>query len=167
MKPTKDIIIGDPAAPLALMVFIDYESQKSAKANEVAKKLLEEFEGKINFTFRHFPLMHRHQKALKAAEAAVAAAQEGKFMEMHDILFANQKNLGTISLQSYAKKIGIANKSFLTELVNGKYGVYVQDDLKYGISIGVKDVPTLFINNKKFEKEISEDSLRRAILELS
>lgn len=118
---------------------------------------------KVNFNFRHFPLMGIHQKALKAAEAAVAAAQEGKFLEMHETLFANQKQLGIISLKSYAKEIGISNKSFLNNLVNGKYGVYVQDDLKYGIRLGVKEVPAFFINGKKLEGEITVESLAESI----
>jgi len=107
--------------------------------------------------------MRIHQKALKAAEAAVAAAQEGKFLEMHEMLFANPKHLGIISLKSYAKEIGITNKSFLNNLVNGKYGVYVQDDLKYGIRIGVKEVPAFFINGKKLEGEITQASLTESI----
>jgi protein-disulfide isomerase len=122
-------------------------------------------EGKVNFNFRHFPLMRIHQKALKAAEAAVAAAQEGKFLEMHEMLFANQKHLGIISLKSYAKEIGITNKSFLNNLVNGKYGLYVQDDLKYGLRLGVKEVPAFFINGEKIEEEVSLELLSNKINE--
>ncbi|MGN6542281.1 MAG: DsbA family protein, partial [Ginsengibacter sp.] len=110
---SKDIIIGNPQAAVTIMAFIDYESRKSAEANELLKKIMADFAGKVKLNFRHFPLMHIHQKALKAAEAAVAAAQEGKFLEMHEMLFANQKHLGIISLKSYAKEVGITNKSFL------------------------------------------------------
>ncbi|MGN6531580.1 MAG: DsbA family protein [Ginsengibacter sp.] len=162
----KEIIIGNPDAPVSIMIFIDYESRKCADANEIVKKILKEFGGMVSFNFRHFPLMHRHQKALKAAEAAIAAAQEGKFLEMHEMLFANQKHLGTISLQSYAKEIGITNKSFLNNLVNGKYGVYVQDDLKYGIALGVKEVPAFFVNGKKLEDvtvELLTDEINEAL----
>jgi protein-disulfide isomerase len=160
---SKDIIIGNPAAPVTIMEFIDYESRRCAAANEIVKKIMTDFPEKVNFNFRHFPLMRIHQKALKAAEAAVAAAQEGKFFEMHEMLFANQKHLGIISLKSYAKEIGIANKSFLNNLVNGKYGLYVQDDLKYGIRLGVKEVPAFFINGKKLEGEIASASLTESI----
>ncbi|HSV10765.1 MAG TPA: thioredoxin domain-containing protein [Hanamia sp.] len=162
---TKDIIIGNPAAPVTIMEFIDYESRKCAAANEIVNKILVDFEGKVNFNFRHFPLMRIHQKALKAAEAAVAAAQEGKFLEMHEMLFANQKHLGIISLKSYAKEIGITNKSFLNNLVNGKYGLYVQDDLKYGLRLGVKEVPAFFINGEKIEEEVSLELLSNKINE--
>jgi len=160
---SKDIIIGNRAAQVTIMAFIDYESRKSAEVNEMLKKIMTDFAGKVKLNFRHFPLMSIHQKALKAAEAVVAAAQEGKFLEMHEMLFANQKHLGVISLKSYAKEIGIINKSFLNNLVNGKYGVYVQDDLKYGIRLGVKEVPAFFINGKKLEGEITQASLAESI----
>lgn len=71
------------------------------------------------------------------------------------MLFNNQRHLGTISLYSYAEEIGITNKSFLNNLINGKYGLYAQDDLKYGIELGVKEVPAFFINGEKQEGNIS------------
>ena len=155
----KDIIIGNPNALVTIMEFIDYQSEKCAQAHEIIKKIMNEYGEKVNFNFRHFPLMRIHQKALKAAEAAIAAAQEGKFLEMHDMLFDNRKLLGIISLKSYAKEIGIISKSFLNNLINGKYGLYVQDDLKYGIELGVKEVPAFFINGEKLEGNITEKSL--------
>ena len=155
----KDIIIGNPNALVTIMEFIDYQSEKCAQAHEIIKKIMNEYGEKVNFNFRHFPLMRIHQKALKAAEAAIAAAQEGKFLEMHDMLFDNRKHLGIISLKSYAKEIGIISKSFLNNLINGKYGLYVQDDLKYGIELGVKEVPAFFINGEKLEGNITEKSL--------
>ena len=160
---SKDILIGDPNALVKLMVFIDYESEQCAEANEVLKKLFKNYEGKININFRHFPLMRIHQKALKAAEAAISATQEGKFFEMHEILFKNRKHLGTISLSSYAKEIGMTNKSFLSEIIAGKYGLMVHDDLEYGVSLGVKAVPAIFVNGKKFEGNITEAELAGAI----
>ena len=84
-----------------------------AKANEVVKKLIKQFEGDLKFNFRHFPLTQIHQRSQKAAEAAVGAAQEGKFWEMHNMLFENRKNLGTISLKMYSREAGISNKKFL------------------------------------------------------
>ena len=155
----KDIIIGNPNALVTIMEFIDYQSEKCAQAHEIVKKIMKKYDGKVNLNFRHFPLMRIHQKALKAAEAAIAAAQEGKFLEMHDMLFDNRKHLGIISLKSYAKEIGIISKSFLNNLINGKYGLYVQDDLKYGIELGVKEVPAFFINGEKLEGNITEKSL--------
>ena len=67
---------------------------------------------------------------------------------MHNILFQNRRQLGTVSLKLHSREAGISNKKFLEDLVNGKYGWQVQDDLKEGIDRGVKDVPTFFINEE-------------------
>jgi protein-disulfide isomerase len=146
----KEMFVGKIDAPVTLMEFGEYESEECAKVNEVVKQLLEEYEGKIRFQFRHFPLTLIHQRSLKASESAVAAGQEGKFWEMHNVLFANRRNLGTTSLKLHSKEAGVKNKKFLDELVNGVYGWQVQDDLKEGINRGVKEIPAFFINDVPF-----------------
>ena len=83
----RDVFVGPDTAPVTLMEFGEYENEDCAKAHEVVKKIMEEFKGKVRFNFRHFPLNKIHQRSLKAGEASVAAAQEGKFWEMHNILF--------------------------------------------------------------------------------
>ncbi len=159
----KDVIVGDPKALITVMQFIDYESEKNEQAHEVVREIMNIYKEKVNFNFRHFPLMGIHQKALKAAEAAVGAAQEGKFFEMHEIMIHNRKNLGIISLKSYVKEIGITNKSFLNNLINGKYGLFVQDDLKYGIELGVKEAPAFFIDGEKLEGDVTVELLSNKI----
>ncbi|KAA9040941.1 thioredoxin domain-containing protein [Ginsengibacter hankyongi] len=159
----KDIIIGNVDAPVTITEFIDYESEKCVQAHEIVKEVMQTFSGKINFNFRHFPLVKIHQRAHKAAEAAIGAAQEGKFLEMHETLLKNRRHLGTITLKSYAKEVGVTSKSFLNDLINSKYGWFVQDDLKHGIDLGVRDVPAFFINGEKFEGNITSKSLSRFI----
>jgi Protein-disulfide isomerase len=156
---SKDIIIGNAEAPVTITEFIDYESEKCAEVHELVKELMIKFDKKVNFNFRHFPLVKIHQRAHKAAEAAIGAAQEGKFLEMHEILLKNRRHLGTITLKSYAKEIGVTNKSFLNDLINSKYGWFVQDDLKDGIDLGVKEVPAFFINGEKIEGNVTLKSL--------
>ncbi len=146
----KEMFVGNIDAPVTLVEFGEYESEECAKVNEVVKQLLNEYEGKIRFQFRHFPLTLIHQRSLKASESAVAAGQEGKFWEMHNVLFANRRNLGTTSLKLHSKEAGVHNKKFLDELVNGVYGWQVQDDLKEGINRGVKEIPAFFINDVPF-----------------
>lgn len=159
----KDVIVGNPLAPVTVMEFGDYESVECATANEAVKEILDRYEGKVNFIFRHFPLTRIHQKAHKAAEAAIGAAQEGKFWEMHQTLFQNRRNLGVISLKSYAKESGVTNKRFLDELINGTYGWNVQADLSEGLERGVRTIPTFFINGERFEGEPTTKSLSGAI----
>jgi protein-disulfide isomerase len=159
----KDIFVGDKTAAVTLMEFGEYENEDCAKANEVVKQLLEEYEGKIRFNFRHFPLTRIHQRSMKAGEAAVAAAQEGKFWEMHNVLFNNRRNLGTTSLKLHSKEAGVNNKKFLDDLVNGVFGWQVQDDLKEGIERGVKELPAFFINDEPFSGKPTFANLSAAI----
>ena len=157
--PPKEIIIGNKDASVTLLEYVDYESEKCGKAHEIVKEIMKLYEGKINFNFRHFPMVAVHQRAHKAAEAAIGAAQEGKFLEMHEMLFANRRHLGTITLKSYAKEVGCVDKSFLNNLINCKYGWFVQDDLKSGIDLGVKEAPAFFINGERFEGTLSVKAL--------
>lgn len=82
----RNVFVGEPSAPVTLTEFADYESLSAIEAHEVVKQILNDYKGKVKFSFRHFPLRAKHQKAQKAAEASVAAAQEGKFCDMHDPL---------------------------------------------------------------------------------
>ncbi len=143
----REVFVGKKDAPVTLIEFGEYESEECAKANEIVKQLLEDYEGKIRFQFRHFPLTLIHQRSLKASESAVAAAQEGKFWEMHNVLFHNRRNLGTTSLKLYSKEAGVKNKKFLDDLVNGMYGWQVQDDIKEGHNRGIKEIPAFFVND--------------------
>jgi protein-disulfide isomerase len=161
--PPKDVFVGSKDAPITLMEFGEYENEACAKANEVVKRLLERYEGKIKFNFRHFPLTKVHQRSMKAGEAAVVAAQEGKFWEMHNILFDNRRNLGTTSLKLHSKEAGIKRKQFLDELVNSTYGWYVREDLLEGVQMGVNDVPAFFINGEAFKGKPTFENLSKEI----
>jgi len=161
----RDMIVGDPTAPVTLVEFGDYESVECLQAHEAVKEVLEKYEGKVKFIFRHFPLTMVHQKAHKAAEAAIGAGQEGKFWDMHNLLFENRRNLGTISLKSYAKEVGVTSKRFLDDLIGGAWGWNVQDDLREGLERGVRTIPAFFVNDEKFEGEPTTKKLVAAIEE--
>jgi protein-disulfide isomerase len=157
------IWVGDNAATVELVEYGDYESEACAKVHEVVKKLMSDYEGKLRFNFRHFPLTRIHQHAHKAAEASVAASQEGKFWEMHDMLFRHRRNLGSISLKSYALDIGIKDRNFLPKLSDSVFGWTVRADLLEGLAKGVRDVPVFFINGELYEGRSDYASLSKAI----
>jgi len=165
--PTKNIWVGDKEAPVKLVMFGDYESEACAKANEVVNQLMDKYEGKLQFNFRHFPLTRIHQRAHKAAEASIGAAQEGKFWEMHNLLFAKRRQLGTISLKSYAKESGVTDKNFLSKLVDSVYGWSVRIDLLEGVKKGVKDVPFFFLNEEVYKGSINVSAFSKVIDELA
>src|ERR1700712_4298605 len=85
----KKFFVGNPQATVILTEFGEYENEACAAANEVVKQVLSVYDGAVKFNFRHFPMIQFHQRSHKAAEAAVAALQEGRFWEMHNVLFEN------------------------------------------------------------------------------
>jgi protein-disulfide isomerase len=159
----KNIWVGDTNAPVSLVMFGEYENEDCAKAHEVVKTIMQKFEGNVKFNFRHFPLTQVHPRSQKAAEASVAASQDGKFWEMHDQLFSNRRNLGTISLKGHARDAGVTNKNFLPNLVDSVFGWTVRADLLEGLDRGVRTVPTFFINNDLYEGKVSVDGMSKAI----
>ena len=161
--PTKDIWVGNREAPVKLVMYGDYESEACAKANEVVNQLMEKYEDKLQFNFRHFPLTRIHQRAQKAAEASIGAAQEGKFWDMHNTLFVHRRNLGTISLKGYAKEVGVTDKNFLTKLVDSVYGWSVRADLLEGADKGIRDVPYFYINGEVYDGPVNVNAFSKVI----
>lgn len=161
--PPKDIWIGAKTAPVSIVMYGEYESEACEKANHVVNRLLEDYEGKVKFNFRHFPMMQVHQRSHKASEAAVGAAQEGRFWEMHNMLFEHRRNLGVISLKEYAKIIGVKDKNFLTKMVDAFYGWTVRADLLEALDKGIRDVPVFFINGVQFTEQPTYKNLTAEI----
>jgi protein-disulfide isomerase len=161
--PSTEMFSGRADAPVRLTMFGDYESAETRELNTVMKEVLKTFEDEVNFTFRHFPLTQIHQRAHKAAEAAIAAGQEGKFWEMHEQLLQHPAQLGTISLKAHAREVGVVNKRFLEQLMNSDYGWNVQDDLREGISLGIKEIPVLLVNGKIMDKPLTVNRINKAI----
>ena len=161
--PPRKVFVGNPDAKVILTEFGEYENEGCAKANEIVKKLLKEFDGEIKFNFRHFPLVRFHQRSHKASEAAVAAAQEGKFWEMHNLLFQNRNSLGVVSMKEYAKTAGVTDKNFLNKMIDSYYGWTVRADLLEALNRGLKDVPAFYINDEKFSGQPTLKNLRAGL----
>lgn len=155
----KTIWIGNEKAPLRVVMYGDYESEACAKAQETIDLLLKQYPDQIRFQYRHFPLTKVHQYAHKAAEAAVAAVQEGRFWEMHHLLFTHRKRLGSISLKEYAREAGLKDKNLIPKLVDSVYGWTVRADLLDGVQKGVREVPAVFINDKMYDGKLTHTAL--------
>jgi protein-disulfide isomerase len=151
----KDVLIGHPQAPLTLTEYGDYECETALHNDLIVREVLQRYPGMVNFNYRHFPQTRIHQKAHKAAEAAIAAAQAGKFPQMHDLLLHNRRNLGAASLTCYARELGIGGLHFLDALVTGRYGQYVQGDLAAGLKLGIKEAPTFLLNGQILEGRVT------------
>ncbi|MBI5061076.1 MAG: DsbA family protein [Candidatus Aenigmarchaeota archaeon] len=148
------IIIGPENATVTIIEFGCYVCPYTARAEPIVKDILNEYDGKIRYAFRNFPV-HRSADAELHAEAALCAREQGKFWEYHDLIFTNQ-NLCSNMTSSNMKAALIENaiqldmdkEQFVQCLNSGKYKTEVAADLQAGISAGVRGTPTFFINNR-------------------
>jgi protein-disulfide isomerase len=118
---------------------------------------------KLRFIFRNFPLTQAHPYALIAAEAAEAAALQGKFWEMHDLLFEKQEFLQPDILVTWAGEVGLDLEKFGTAIRQGDIAKRIKDDRMSGIRSGVNGTPTFFINGTRHDGAPDFNSLREAM----
>jgi len=138
---------GPESAPVTIVAFSDFECPYCYRVNATLDQILQTYEGKVRLVFRDFPL-NFHPNAQKAAEAGHCAHEQGKFWEMHDKMFANQRQLDVASLKGYAKEIGLDEKAFAECLDNGKKAAVVQENLFAGQQLGVRGTPAFFVNGR-------------------
>lgn len=145
--------IASSSAKVTIVEFGDYQCPFCASAQPIVKQLLNDYSGKVNLVFRHFPLP-QHQNALLAAEAAEAAGEQGKFFEMTDKLYENQKdwseNNNPLQLfVSYAQELKLNLEQFSSAVTTNKYHQKIMADKNDGLSLGINSTPTFFINGQK------------------
>ena len=160
-----DHILGPPNAPVTLVEYGDFECPNCAAAYPVIRGLVDSLGSRLRFVFRHFPIVLSHDHAEKAAEAAEAAGAQGKFWEMHDILFQHQDDLDRDSLVSYARTLNLDIERFSNELFGDVYADRVYQDLDSGQASGVSWTPTFFLNGERFPSARDLDGLARAVTE--
>ena len=129
----------------------------------MVKQLQEALGKRLLFVFRNFPLTQAHQYALIAAEAAEAAALQGKFWEMHDLIYENQPDLEPDILPVWAGEVGLDLHKFGGAIQQGVVAKRIKEDRESGIRSGVNGTPTFFINGTMHAGESDYDSLRAAI----
>jgi protein-disulfide isomerase len=159
----RDHILGPSTAPATLVEYGDFECPYCGQAYPIVKQLQARFGPQLRFVFRHFPLIQVHPHAELAAEAAEAAGAQGKFWEMHDILFENQDALDVDDLVGYAVELDLDQARFLREFTGHVYAPRVLEDLIGGARSGVRGTPTFFINGVRHEGSYDFDTLFNAI----
>jgi protein-disulfide isomerase len=142
----RDHIRGAVAAPVTLLEYGDYECPFCREAHGVLKQLLPMMGDEITYAYRHFPLTQIHLHAQQAAEAAEAAGAQGRFWEMHDVLFEHQDRLGTGDLLGYAAGLRLDVQRFALELDSHVHVPRIREDFMSGVRSGVNGTPTFFIN---------------------
>jgi protein-disulfide isomerase len=143
-----DHTLGASHAPVTVVEYGDFECPNCRQAAPAVKLLLERFAGRIRFAYRHFPLAEVHPHALQAALAAEAAAGQGKFWRMHDLLFENQNHLKANRLRGYAEQLELDMVRYDAEMKDELYLQRVREHIEGGGLSGVRATPTFFINGK-------------------
>lgn len=156
-------MLGPPKAAVTLVEYGDYECPYCGEAHPVVRDLLDEIGKRLRFCFRHFPLATVHPHAERAAEAAEAAGVQGKFWEMHDMLYDKQPALDDESLLSYAASLELDLPRFVNELSEGVHAPRVREDFLSGVRSGVNGTPTFFINGVRHNGGFDFESLFEAI----
>ncbi|MEA1848851.1 thioredoxin domain-containing protein [Chryseobacterium sp. MHB01] len=141
---------GNDNADLTIVEYGDYQCPYCGAAYPVLKELMKEFEGQVKFVFRNFPLSEMHPYARPAAIAAEAADLQGKFWEMHDVIYENQQSLNENFLFQLAEKIGLNLSQFKEDIQKPELEKKVDSDFESGIISGVNGTPSFFINGNKF-----------------
>jgi protein-disulfide isomerase len=162
---SSDHILGPSDAAVTLVEYGDFECPNCAAAFPVVRNLLESLDGQLRFVFRHFPVSIRHDHAQKAAEASEAAAEPGKFWEMHDILFRNQDNLDRESLLGYARELNLDLDRFTYEVDEGIHAERVFRDIASGEASGVSWTPTFFLNEVRHGVARDLEGLVRSVVD--
>lgn len=144
---------GSICAPLLLTKYGSYLCPRSAEAHLTVQNIRQSLGDRLCFVFRHFPEEEKYPRAFFIAEAAEAAGAQGKFWEMHDRLFDNQKFLDDASVVELADEIDLEVPRFLREVGQHVYAQRVQSDIDQGVKDGVETSPTFFISVRHDGKE--------------
>jgi protein-disulfide isomerase len=153
-----DIPLGDAPfrgaamAPVTIVEFSDFECPYCGAAAPEIKRVLRELEGQVRVVFHHYPL-DLHVNAMPAARAAVAAGNQGKFWEMHDLLFEHQEELETEDLDHYAEQLGLDMERFHADVQSEETQRLIDADKALGRELEVRSTPTIFVNGRRFEEQ--------------
>ncbi len=152
---------GNPAAPVTIIEFTDFQCPSCAAAQPALEKLLAEYGDRLRLVVRDYPLQ-RHKDAFRAAEAAEAARAQGKYWEYSNLLFTNQTALGVDKLKEYATRVGLDRQKFDAMLDSGQMAGKVQRDMNDGNLLALSGTPTFFINGQ-IAREITYEGLKASI----
>jgi Na+/H+ antiporter NhaA len=159
----RDHIRGNPDAPVTLVEYGDFECPYCGHAAPTIAKLLEHFPDELRYVWRHLPLTDVHPSAQMAAEAAEAAAAQGRFWEMHDRLLEHQDELAPIDLYRHAGALGLDLEQFKEDVWKRRMAARVAEDVQSADASGVSGTPTFFINGRRHYGVYDIDTLTRAL----
>ena len=162
----RDHAQGPATAAVTLVEYGDYECPYCRAAVAIVEELRRILPDELRFVFRHFPLENLHPHARRAAEAAEAAASQGKFFEMHAALFEHQGALEDRDLMRYATELNLDTAHFRADLDADTHANRVLEDFRSGVRSGVRGTPTFYLDDVRYDGGVGVRQLAAAIREL-
>jgi protein-disulfide isomerase len=156
----EDHSLGSAQATVTLVEYADYQCPYCGEAEQIVEDIRQQLGERVRFVFRNFPLIDTHPYALQAAEAA---GLQGKFWEMHDLLFEHQRRLDAAHLAHYAGQLGLDMDRFERDMAEHTTYLRIQADLESGESSGVDQTPSFFIDGERFEGDWESGDLLGAL----
>jgi protein-disulfide isomerase len=167
-KPTNHVR-GNTESKVTLVEYGDFQCPYCGLFNPIVEEVVEKYEDKIAFQYRHYPLTQIHKNALAAARAAEAADEQDKFWEMHSMLFKNQGDWSENSnapeiFEAYAKQLGLNITKFKEDFSSSKVNARINADrAEFNKTKLTPSTPTFILNGKKITPEATVDSLSKFI----
>ncbi|MBN1606661.1 MAG: thioredoxin domain-containing protein [Polyangiaceae bacterium] len=153
---------GPANAKVTIVEFSDFQCPFCSRAADTLHKIKQKYADKVRFVFRQFPLSF-HSNAKAAAAASLAANAQGKFWQMHEIMFKNQQKLDAESLKGFAKQIGLDTAAWEKALTDKKITDAIDADMKLGREIGIQGTPSLFLNGARISNPTDFGAVEKAI----
>jgi Na+/H+ antiporter NhaA len=163
VDPERDHVRGPMEAPVTMVEYGDFECPYCGQAEPVVRELLRDF-GDVRYVWRHLPLSDVHPNAQLAAEASEAAARQGAFWEMHDLLFDHQDALEPSDLMGYAEQLGLDAERFTNDVREHEGAAKIAEDVDSADISGVSGTPTFFINGQRHYGAYDIDTLSKAVV---
>jgi protein-disulfide isomerase len=147
---------GKADAPVTIVEFSDFQCPHCSRLQPVLKQVLDEYPNEVKLVFKHYPLS-THKLARHAVRAAEAAREQGKFWEMHDLIFANSSSLTESSFTGFAEELNLDTERFIADYNSKKYEELLEYDLDAGRRSGVTGTPSLYMNGKRMQRRSFAD----------